>query len=165
MLIRAFSTSTQIYVSMSSQRVPCDSFARKGYPMKGERNTALGWGPSFSTSWLIPRYPSLCKASRCERYKAVLVYRRQTHLSVIYQQGSLPMKSSGSFFTSASSLYQPQYETYLSCTMWGRSISKARAGVRNAVTVCCLVPPMLASGPWARNCMGRYGKTCVGACV
>lgn len=44
---------------------PCDSLARKGYPMKAERNTASGWGPSFSTSWLIPRYPSLCKTSRC----------------------------------------------------------------------------------------------------
>lgn len=44
---------------------PCDSLARKGYPMRAERNTASGWGPSFSTCRLIPGYPSLCKASRC----------------------------------------------------------------------------------------------------
>lgn len=95
--MRASSTCTQIYVSVSSQRVPCDGFARKGYPMKAETNTASGWGPSFSTSWLMPRYSSLCKASRCQRYKAVIVSRRQTHLLVIYKQGILPMKAQAHF--------------------------------------------------------------------
>lgn len=47
------------------------------------------------------------------------------------------MKISDSFFTSAPSLCQSQWEVFPPCSMWGRRIHEAPAGVRNHVTVYC----------------------------